>query len=256
MQEIISFLNQGWIGILAGGALGLFLHWRSRIPGIIAFQSRNVSLIGGRHAVLPADIKVLYRETAVPGLAASTVWLWNAGNKTVRRMDIVASDPLRFSFDGEVLNVRIRKVSRESVQIKADILEEGGDTVRFGFEFLDPGDGGVLDVLHSGSAEAPECNGTIIGLPKAQDWGSASSKRGRRRDWVLLTFVFISGLALSVRGILGREYLHEILPFVAEPSEPHPPYRILALIGLFMLLFSAPRMWTLQRRPPSLLDVD
>lgn len=256
MQEITSFLNQGWVGILVGGALGLFLYWRSRIPGIISFQSRNMLLIGVRHAVLPVDIKILYRETAIPRLTASTVWFWNSGNKTVRRTDIVASDPLRFSFDGEVLNVRIRTVSRESVQIKADISEEGEDSVRFGFEFLDPGDGGVLDVLHGGSAEAPECNGTIIGLPKAQDWGSASSKWERRRDWVLLTFVFISGLVLSIRGILGREYLHEILPFVAEPPEPHTPYRILAPIGLFMLLFSARRMWALRRRPPSLLDVD
>ena len=82
--------------------------------------------------------------------------------------EIVAHDPLRLRFGGDILNVRIRKVSREVLRIRADTSGEIGQTVYCSFEFLDPGDGGVLEVLHTGSAEAPECTGTIMGLPEVK----------------------------------------------------------------------------------------
>ena len=82
--------------------------------------------------------------------------------------EIVAHDPLQLRFGGDILNVRIRKVSREVLRIRADTSGEIGQTVYCSFEFLDPGDGGVLEVLHTGSAEAPECTGTIMGLPEVK----------------------------------------------------------------------------------------
>ena len=123
-------------------------------------------MIGGGDAVFPVEVEVRYRGTPVPKLTSSTIWIWNAGKKTVRGSDVVAHDPFQFRFDGEVLNVKIKKVSREAVQITAAASGEAGRTVCCSFEFLDPGDGGVLEVLHTGSDKAPECTGTIIGLPK------------------------------------------------------------------------------------------
>ena len=112
MQEFIRFLslNQGWIGTIIE-AIGLFLFWRSQISGIVAFQSRDVAMIGCSDAVFPAEVEVRYRGAQVPRLISSTVWIWNAGKKTVRGTDIVAHDPLRLRFSGEVLDVRIRRSS-------------------------------------------------------------------------------------------------------------------------------------------------
>ena len=160
MQEFIRFLNQGWVGTIigtAGAALAVFLYWRSRIPGIIAFQSQDVTMIGDGDAVFPAEVTFQYQGTPVPRITSSTVWMWNAGKKTVRGSDIVVHDLLRLCYTGEVLTVSIRKVSREAVRITADTSEDK-KIVCCGFEFLDPGDGGVLEVLHTGSNEAlPWC---------------------------------------------------------------------------------------------------
>ena len=265
-------MSQGWVGTIVGTAglvLALLLYWRSRISGIIAFQSRDVPMIGGSNAVFPAEVEVRYRGTPVPKLISSTIWIWNAGKKTVRGADVVAHDPLRFRFGGEVLEVRIKKVSREAVRIKADTSGETGKTVRCDFEFLDPGDGGVLEVLHTGSAEAPECAGTIIGLPKGpQYWGrawgaSVSSRWERRVNQLMFSVMLIAGLGISVQGILGDQYINEVLPFLTEPPELEWPSWLLVLgriflvpFGLLVSLSSAVRLWTLRRRSPSSLDAD
>ena len=141
MQEFIRFLSQGWVGTIVGAggaALALFLYWRSQIPGMIVFQSHDVSMVGGGDAVFPAEVEVRYRGTPVPGLTSSTIGIWNAGKKTVRGSDIVAHDPLQLRFSGEVLNVKIIKVSREAVQITADTSGEVRRTVYYSFEFLGP----------------------------------------------------------------------------------------------------------------------
>ena len=266
MQELIRFLNQGWIGTLVGTvglAVALLLYWRSRISGVIAFQSHNVAMIGGGDAVFPAEVTVQYQGTPVPGITSSTVWIWNAGKKTVKGTDIVAHDPLLLRFGGEILNVRIRKTTREVIRITADTSGEIGKTVvRCGFEFLDPGDGGVLEVLHAGSAEAPEFTGTIIGLPKGLKygglgWGTSTSSRWQVRfNRFLFAVPFIVGLGIIAVGILGEQYVKEALPFFAEPPERQPPSWLLVLLGLLMSLCSAVPVWRIRRQSPSSLDVN
>ena len=274
MQEFIRFLNQGWVGTFvgtAGATLAVFLYWRSRIPGIIAFQSQNVSMVGGGDAVFPAEVTFQYQGTPVPRITSSTVWMWNAGKKTVRGSDIVAHDPLRLRFSAEVLTVSIRKVSREAVQITADTSEDR-KIVRCGFEFLDPGDGGVLEVLHTGSNNAPECTGTIIGLPKdPQYWGrawgsSASSRQERRANRFMFTAMAFVGLAISVVALLGEQHIKEALPFLATLEEieelPWPSWLsvlgrgLTVLAGLLLSFVSSCFVWYLGRRSPSSLDVD
>ena len=76
-------------------------------------------MIGDGDAVFPAEVTFQYQGTPVPRITSSTVWMWNAGKKTVRGSDIVVHDPLRLCYTGEVLTVSIRKVSREAVRITA-----------------------------------------------------------------------------------------------------------------------------------------
>ena len=244
VQEIICFLGQGWIqtivGMVGGAALGGFLYWRSRVPGILAFQSRNVSLIGDTRAIVPAKITILCHGTPVSGLTSSTIWIWNAGKKTVRGTDIVALDPLCLYFSGEVLNVKIGKVSREAIQITATASEERRNMVHFAFEFLDPGDGGVLEVLHSGSAKIPHWGGTVIGLPKGiRAWGPMYSRKRRKFYWFNSPVMFIAGVML-----LSDVYLAKAAPLPSWLALP---------VALIVILFSLFSIWFVERRPPSSL---
>ena len=256
MQEFIRFLSQGWVGPIigiAGLALAAVFYLRSRKPSIIAVQSRDVSMIG-IGAVFPDDVEVRYRGTPVPRLTSSMVWVWNAGKKTVRGSDIVAHDPLRLHFGGEVLNVRIITVTREVLRITANISEEEAKKgmVCWGFEFLDPGDGGVLEVLHNGSAEAPKYTGTIIGLPEGLRYRQLLGPytKGERIIMLLiLAAAVIAGTAMTLQGILGILEVPLILP------ETDDSPLSLVVLGLFLFSVGAIILQKLRRRAPSSLDL-
>ena len=253
MQEIFHFLNQGWVGTVIGiagvvvGLMGLYLYRSSRVSGIIAFQSDDMSLIGDKTSIFPAGAEVQYRGTPVPRITSSIVWIWNAGKKTVRGSDIVERDPLQLRFGGEVLNVRTRTVSREvvkfAVAVPADSSKEARKNVCVDFEFLDPDDGGVIEVLHTGSDEMPQFTGTIVGLPKGpQHWGSSTPHDPARwLKWLMVFLLLPLGLALLME------------PHLAEDPEVYVPFRIRAPFGLLIWSLALLLMWRLRRRAPSSL---
>ena len=262
MQQIISFLNQGWVGTFVGMAslaVALFLYRRSRISGLIALQSRNVSMIAGGNPVFPDGVEVRYRGTLVPRLTSSTVWIWNAGKKTVEGSQIVDHDPLGVRFGGEVLNVRIKKVTREVLRIKATTVKEGNTTVRYDFDFLDPGDGGVIEVLHTGSAKAPECMGTIKGPSQGPRYFATFRPKTKYEKRIILLssiMLIIFGPAMIVGTIVGEQYFKEAIPILAELSEKDVPPWFSVAFGLLAASFGGFTLWLLRSRTPSSLDVD
>ncbi len=229
------------------------MYLRSRSPGIVAVQSHDVPMLGGLGAkddVFPSEVEVRYRGTPVSRLTSSTVWIWNAGLKTVNGEDIVPHDPLRLHFGGEVLSVRIiktnRKVSRLMAEKSEDVSEEGKRTVYCSFDFLDRRNGSVLEVLHSGSARVPKCAGTIRGLPEGiQNWGPALTlaisrwklwyHRLRFLMWmILIPAVLIVGPIQQ--GLTGYSWIGVVIGV----------WFTLVALGMFQMT---------RRQPPSSLDV-
>ena len=260
----------GTIVGIVGVAVGLFSLWRSRNPGAIAFQSHDVPMIGGGDAVFPDEVEVRYRGTSVPQLTSSTVWIWNAGQQAVRSSDLTQHDPLQLHFVGEVLNVRRRKVSHDATRIRLEPEvkasdEESGQTIHVNFDFLNPGDGAVFEVLHSGSAEAPKCTGTIVGLRKGpQYWGrawatSVYSRVDRRITLFMAIAVAVAGLGVMALGILGEPYITNILLLFVDPEDLDPtevpPSWSLVVAGCLFVLQTLRPLWRLRRRSPSSLDI-
>ena len=258
------------IGIV-GLAVGLFSLWRSRTSGMIAVQSHDVPMIGGGDAVFPDEVEVRYRGTSVPQLTSSTVWIWNAGQKAVRSSDLTPHDPLQLHFAGEVLNVRRRKVSHDATRIRADPEMRAADgeprkTIHLNFDFLNAGDGAVFEVLHSGSAEAPKCTGTIVGLRKGpQYWGrawatSVYSRVNRRVTLFLGIAIAVAGLGVVALGILGEPYITDVLLLFVDPEDLDPtevpPSWSLVLVGCLFVFQTLRPLWKLRRRSPSSLNIE
>jgi len=244
-MELIEFLSQGWVGSLIGivglliGIISIVIAYRvSRIGPRPVFQYRSINLIEKEKQALPSDVEIFFRGKKVSRLTKTYIIFWNSGKSTLYGKDIVDDDPLRFSFgkDAEVLRARIPKITKKMNKFEARINPMSPNEVIINFDYLDPNDGAVIEILHTSIQRTPECKGTIRGVPKGiLNWGRLPYDvlpYGRyppltRRITFLMVFIILAWF-------LNCEW-------------------VLVIFGLFY--FSAP-LWIYRKRYPKSLSIE
>lgn len=105
--------------------------------------------------------------------------IWNHRGDTVRGSEVLVADPLRVEVaEGDaVLQARVVASSRS--QIGVDVTPKGR-TADVTFDFMDAGDGAVIEVLHYGK-EPANLVGTIPGARLSGARRATLSPNGRRR---------------------------------------------------------------------------
>lgn len=182
MDTIRTFLNYSWVGSLislAGLIAAFALYRASRIGARPTFQFGLSTLLSREGQTLPSEITVLYRGVSVERLRRTHVMFWNSGKSILRGADIVEDDPLRFVWgaEGLILNATIVRTSRTTNRFALVVPPEHPNEVRCQFDYLDPGDGATIEVLHTAKTGTPECRGTIRGVPAGvQDWGRIGTR--------------------------------------------------------------------------------
>jgi hypothetical protein len=176
LDKLFTFLNKGYVGALIstfGVVLSVYFYYKTKVISRLAFQGISTRLIGGKEAELPDNVSVYYQKnpslhkTQVPRLSKTTIVLWNAGKTTFRGEDIVPTDRLRIEFES-TSQVLFPKVILKTRDVNGFTLSECSSDphiVYFSFDFLDPGDGVRIQILHT-SNNNPKIFGTIRGLPK------------------------------------------------------------------------------------------
>jgi hypothetical protein len=174
-ETIRSYLNQGWVGIVLGAAIAIVtlivsivVSYRLRHRVEMSYQWWLIHLIGGDSSALPDEVTISFKDMPVPRLSSSTVVIWNTGNTTILGQDIVASDPfgLIIDPDTQLLKVNIPAATRDVIAFKADIDHAYKNRISVSFDFLDPGDGAVVEILHTGDPGILRVSGTIRGMPQ------------------------------------------------------------------------------------------
>jgi hypothetical protein len=153
------------LGLLAIVVGGVVAWWFARGPRLV-MQVSGSTLVSS-----PTDrrIKVLYEDSPVPRVTQSLVWLWREGRGTIRGSDVVSEDHhAEGARRGRVLEAALLTESRSTNGVSVAPADgEPCAAVRVGFNYLDPRQGAVIEVLHT--AESPtdvEATGTIMGIPK------------------------------------------------------------------------------------------
>ena len=99
MQEIFSFFDQGWVGILIGATVAVFFFLKNRRAAKPSFQKSSLRLLGENRNNLPDEVTVLFNGREVDRLTKTTLILWNNGNEVLKGEEAVDTDPLRISFN-------------------------------------------------------------------------------------------------------------------------------------------------------------
>lgn len=97
-------------------------------------------------------------------LSRTRIAFWNERGDTVQGKEIVSSDPLRIELaEGDyALQARTICESRKVTGLITGVPQGNQSSVVLSFDFLDSGDGGILEVIHQSTVE-PKLVGTIRG---------------------------------------------------------------------------------------------
>jgi hypothetical protein len=164
--EINTYIGIG-LAVL-GIAATIYLAIRFSEQKDPRFHTVNVSRIT-RTAGAPSDIDIFYKGERVDQVSSFMVWIWNAGRRPIKSDDIPTSQPITLSVDPaanfRILDVAVRKVSRESIRFAA--RKQSETVAAIDFEFLDYQDGALIEIQHTGTRNARlNISGVILGAPK------------------------------------------------------------------------------------------
>lgn len=210
------------LGIIGGGIISFYFYRRSLQRDETSFACEYIRLIWSR---IPAfsNITLSYSGEPIHDPRRVLFYFWNSGNTTIDGSRIAAADPLRLEAgDVRINNAAIvsstRKVNCSSVE-----KNDNGD-IKLLFDFLDPGDGFVVEVLYDVVEKekrkntCPDLVGTIKGIknPSKQreiSFENRTFKRiGQSTAFMLTTIASIVLLIFQVYEIADTARWFLIIP--------------------------------------------
>lgn len=253
LAYLLHIFNQGWVGTvigLIGIGVAFELYRRSRVRPRLFYQERFTRVVGSPEAAFPSEVEIRFAGSPVPRVSKSTIVFWNGGSSTARGSDIVEADPIRLRFqDGcQVLQAQIAVASRPVNGVM--VTRHDHDAVEISFDFLDPGDGCVVEILHTDSKRTSRVSGTVRGIPRGVEW------RGRIREPVKRAAGFVPVLVLAVGTAFGVATF--AVPFSTEPA--FRPERVLRAafggLSVIYVALAASMFWVVRRRYPKSLATE
>ena len=194
------------LGLL--GIVGLVVGFKSWKRKRLSYLSRSNNLFSGLESKYP-DVEVSFRGygDTLKSLTVTKLAIWNSGNDTIRKQDIVKDAPLAIqaSPGNIILSVKITDLASPLNKIECTLNKERTRAI-VSLDYLDPKQGAVVQVFHSGTSNNDiAITGTLIGpvpIVRIRAGEPSESRRSNQRSlgllgaiWVLffyLTFTFYS----------------------------------------------------------------
>lgn len=217
-----------------------------------------------KEQALPQEVAVLFKGKSVPRLTKTYIVFWNSGRAFIKGEDIVHDDQLRLEFgeESEVLNARVIKETHKPNKFAATINEQSPNVVFCNFDYLNAGDGVVLELLHTSKEQYPSIKGSIRGIPKGpSNWGNASTLKSARyssffdkaEKYVQILFLIV-GIISIIMGLFAKT-IYEFNPSLIVTNFDQSRWFLIIIGVIFTIIFSF-FLWVSRRRFPKSLSID
>jgi hypothetical protein len=173
---LIDILSKNWAGTVIGlitffigTIVSYYFYRKSQTIAKPAYQTDFIRIIDLDNKIDLDSIEIKYRGNKVCRLTKSYLIFWNDGTKTIDGKDIVEKERLRIVFnsdDGEILYAKVIKVTREVNDFKIEINNIKRNEAIINFDYLDPSDGAVIEILHTFKKSKMKVEGVIKGIPE------------------------------------------------------------------------------------------
>lgn len=193
------------IGVILTVVFGLttvFFYFKSRRFKQPKFVLRRSTLQTRNHP----RVSILFDNREVKNLSRAQILFYNAGSMEIRQEDVPSNGRLSIEFKEGVQVLSYNVLARSSEEINFSIYQDGKRYLAFEFDYLNPGDGALMEVLFEDTEERKEipvvCNASIIGARKAVvvDFAEESTRFDRIVPLVRFDLIVSS---IGSLGILG-----------------------------------------------------
>jgi hypothetical protein len=183
-------------------------------------------------SLLSGGLTLGFEGASIERLCRTNIAMWNHRGDVIRREDIAEADKLRVRVaEGDsILQIRVVARARAQNELSLSATSSDGTSIPLSFDFLDAGDGVVLEVLHHLPTSATLA-GTIKGA-KIRNVGprdlSPTARRELRRSWIARTWsrlrrsFLILPIIASFTGLAGTAltvFVENPTPKLLNPSK-------------------------------------
>ncbi|PEF64802.1 hypothetical protein CON33_21100 [Bacillus anthracis] len=275
MSNIFNFLNHGWVGSVIGiiGILIAILTFvLSKTKKRLVYQSKSLKIIGKDNTIIPNEIEITYKGKQVPRVIKTRLIIWNSGKETVNGIDIVTDDNLKLAIDEneEIISIDILQRTRTVNKFDAFVDKTSKNKAILTFDYLDPNDGIVLEILHTDLKWYPRIKGTIKGLPKGfLNWNNGTSGIAYNNETKMnfLSFLdpnsksskvfsiasMILGIGFITCAIFAKDIEEFFKKFPAIDNAGRIAFFILGILYILVPIFDLIKF---RKKPPKELDID
>jgi hypothetical protein len=159
-QEILNWISViiGLIGIIF--AIIFYIKSRKRKELCWIIISNNL-IQESRNTIQSLSIR--YKSKLISNLTVSKILFWNRGNETIYKCDLETINPLKIICKNNILTSEVIHKNNPSDNIR--IITEKHKLSIIKFDYLNPRDGFILQVIHDGvSSNDITLQGDIIGV--------------------------------------------------------------------------------------------
>jgi hypothetical protein len=134
----------GSVATVFFGLLSLYWYLKSRRTKQLVFVFHNTRVQTRDHP----EVTIHFRGEVIENLQRTEIVCWNGGTEEVRWTDIPDAFPPSLQFEDGVRVLSVAMVCASSPEISANVKETEKGTVVFTFDYLNPGEGVVGEILY------------------------------------------------------------------------------------------------------------
>lgn len=170
IDNLLAYLNVSWVGavltiitFIIALIVGYFFYTKGKPNKSLKNHSETFLIIDRSKADSPEQIEIFFLGDKVESLYKTLIYFWNDGNQTIKADDLETIDRLKISTkeSAKILSINIVKNTRDVINF---YLAKDEDGYQINFDYLDPTDGVVIEILHTGQPDNLNFSGTVIGI--------------------------------------------------------------------------------------------
>lgn len=202
LEQIVTHPLFALVGFLVG-LLGIYLHLRDRKYARLSYATVNFNLVQDYVERIP-NLQVAYAGKRVLSITVSRIAFWNSGTDILNGSNIAPGDPLRFEIpEGKILEWQLVEATNPANQISLSLRSNGA--LHISFDFLNKGDGAIVQILHTGQRVNLLGQVKGVGNPVLQRGATSMERRYREEITTALFFLGCFMLASWVAQLFGQQ---------------------------------------------------